>query len=228
MSCRFLVGRRPPRRPCPTLPPGEGRGEGMPRNSPHPPALPISPISPSPLLLFSPSPLLPVLRPPSLPNRAGFSVECLTSRRDSETTNSLFSPTGIVAIPRMVSSRPRSSADLFAGQPLRPRQPFDERSSRRNEVAPSRRHGFRLTDASWQKVLSPGPFLARSPFFHAILGKKPFLPGDSWHDVRFPGRLLVTVHEESAKVAGTLRVPSAAASAVRRTPSGSLRWLGQV
>ena len=109
----------------------------------------------------------------------------------------------------MVSSRPPSSADLFAGQPLRPTQPFDERSSRRNKVAPSRRHGFRLTDASWQKVFSPGPFLAGSPFFHAILGKKPFLPGDSWHNVRFPGRLLVTVHEESAKVAGTLRVPSA-------------------
>jgi hypothetical protein len=109
----------------------------------------------------------------------------------------------------MASRRPPSTADLFAGQRVRPTEPFDECSSRRTKVAPSSRQGSHLTDTSWQKVFSPRRFLAGSPFFQAIFGKKSFFPGDSWRDVRFPGRFLATVHEEPAKAAGPLPVPSA-------------------
>jgi hypothetical protein len=170
-----------------------------------------------PLLLFSPSPSSPPLLfcPSFSPSPFGSCVPNV-SRRGEFLPQGIpfFSPAGIVAIPRMASRRPHSSADLFAGQPVRPTEPFDECSSRRNKVAPSSRHGSCLTDSSWQKVFSPRRFLAGSPFFQAIRGKKSFFPGDSWRDVRFPGRFLVTVHEEPAKAAGPLPVPSAAASAI--------------
>ena len=138
-----------------------------------------SPVSPgghagrvTPRKSLSSSPLLPLSSSPLLPSATGgrCAATYLRSTRNCCTRIPFFSPTGIGAIPRMVSPRPHSSADLFAGQPLRPREPFDEFSSRRNKVPPSRRQGYRLTDTSWHKVLSPGPFLAKSFFFQAIRG----------------------------------------------------------
>ncbi len=176
-------GRWPPgatrkRKAVSPFPPGDGRAEATPR------ILFTRRLSPSPLLLFSPSP-----RPlwPGGPN---------VSRRGEFLRQGIpvFSPTGIGVIPRMGLPRPPSSADLFAGQPLRPRQPFDECSSRQDKAAPSNRHGPRLTDSSWQKVFSPRRFLARSRFFQAIRGRTSFFPGDSWQDVfssrRFVARLM--------------------------------------
>ena len=84
----------------------------------------------------------------------------------------VFSPAGIGAIPDGFAPAERVGRS-FAGQPVRPRQPFDERSSRRNKVPPSTRHGCCLSDTSWQEVFSPRRFLARRPFSGAIIDPPP-------------------------------------------------------
>ncbi len=190
---------------CSPVSPGGHAGRVTPRKS----------LSSSPLLPLSSSPLLPLC------NRGEMRGHVSEINPQLLHANSFFSPTGIGAIPRMVSPRPHSSADLFAGQPLRPREPFDEFSSRRNKVPPSRRQGYRLTDTSWHKVLSPGPFLAKSFFFQAIRGTTSFLPSDSWHDVRFPGRFPTRCPIPGSSTSGVGAVAMVESlAATRRCPGG--------